>query len=379
MKKEDYPQNWTDRIGKFAEAVGADIMNITDSLTKVVGEPSDEALMLLSNISAVPDADIKSALEGLNIPTGKMNMHIAKLRGEQKMAEASEKNSTVGMSLLPVLPDDNSFIEELRVGGELKVGRLEVLSAIKAAIATSLGLYELPSKLLQKMEEYANNQEEPCGKEFFEIQRLLTERKYGDVLAVINVSGNFISEPRKKAFLAKLDEKLWDALKSFFDQLVVWEASWLQGANNPMMMMAIVSGNKNLPAGLAEAPDTAPLRSAGEEVINIINKVFAGPGIPVARAMAYDATRIQKIISDPKILPQAGYTSKDQMLKDLGVGVGAEIVRIEQVITRYTLAIMALPEVNADDEAFYLSSMLRLGRTIAWDKLGNKGLKRKLT
>lgn len=374
MKKEEYPIGWTERIGKFADAVGVDIEKITEALVGTVGEPSDEALEILSNSAAVPDADIKEAFKALGIPTGKLNMHLSKLRGE-KIVVADSKEGVQTLSMLPALPDDVSFIEMLKVGGDLKVGKTEVLSAVKAALAKQVGLYDLPAKLLAKMEEFAEEQEEPCGKEFFEVQKMLTEKKYGDILAVMNVTGSFISEGRKNAFLVKLGEHLWGALKSFHLQLNSWQKAWMEGAANPaLMMMALAKPGGVVPPGMADPPDVTPVRVSGEEVINKINKVFAGPGIPVARAMAYDATRIIGIVNEPKVLPQTGYTTKDQMLKGLGVGIGSEIVRMEQNITRYVLSIMSLPEVSADEELMYLTAMIRLDSSIPWDKLGEKGL-----
>ncbi len=375
MEKKNYPKSWTDRIGKFADAVGVDIDNITEALAGTVGEPGEEALEILSNPSATPDADLKEALKEFGIPTGKMNIHLPKLRGEAKATADSKESNLQTLNILPVLPDDESFINMLKVGGELKVGKTEVLSAVKAALANQVGLYDLPGKLLEKMEQFAEEQEEPCGSEFFKVQKLLTEKKYGDVLAVLEVTGNFISEGRKRSFLAKIDEHLWEALKSFHLQLNSWQKSWTDGAANPaLMMMAIAKPGGMMPPGIAEPPDTTPVRTSGEEVINKINKVFAGPGIPVARAMAYDATRILKIINEPSLITQTGYATKDQMLKGLGVGVGTEIVRLEQNITRYTLAIMSLADVSADDELMYLTAMFRLDSAIPWDKLGEKGL-----
>jgi hypothetical protein len=76
------------------------------------------------------------------------------------------------------------------------------------------------------------------------------------------------------------------------------------------------------------------------------------------------------ILNDPSLPGQLGVGTKEQMLKELGVNVGADIVRTEQGVTRYTLAIMSLKDVTADAELAYLGAMLQLGATIPWDKLG---------
>ena len=143
-------------------------------------------------------------------------------------------------------------------------------------------------------------------------------------------------------------------------------------ANPGVMMMAVTAATsgKELPVGMMAPPDTAPLRAAGEAFADKINKIFAGTGIPVAKALAYDATRIMKILENDKLPVQLGAANKDQMLKDLGVKVGSDILRLEQGITRYAFAIMSLPKVGADTELNYFAAMYQLGSSIPWDKVG---------
>ncbi|MCX6795499.1 MAG: hypothetical protein NT165_02095 [Candidatus Falkowbacteria bacterium] len=379
MDVKDYPEGWKNTVGLFAEAIGKPVEEVTEALASIVGEPSEEAVLLLSDTKAVPDIDLKEAFKSMNIPSGKLNAHLQKLRGDLKIEEVAEKKVGQIVNVLPVMPSNESFIEMLKVGGTLKVGETEVLSAVKAAIAKSFGLYSFPKLLSNKMEEFAEDQGEPCGEEFFAIQRLLTERTYAEVLSVIKVKGSFISEGRKNTFLLKLDTNFWPALSDFHKQLKAWYDNWVQGVSNPgVMMMAMSQGNLGAAIpGLADPPDPAPVIAAAEEMVNVINKVFAGPGIPVARAMAYDATKIMDIINDPKVLVQAGYSTKDQMLKGLGVSIGSEAVIMERNVTQYALSIMSLSRVEQEMQAIYLTAMHRLGNTIPWDKLGGKGFAKK--
>ena len=282
------------------------------------------------------------------------------------------------MVILPPLPDDESFLAMLKVGGELKVGTGEVIAAMKAALATGVGLYKVPEYLQAEMEKFAEEQSLPCGEEYFEIQKLLTEKQYGDVLAVMNLTKSFVSEGKKKAFTAKINTLLWPALKSFNTSLLAWKDAWSSGMTPMavgMMAMAGQGGGANpMLNSMMAPPDSSTVRSSGEEVVDTINKVFAGVGIPISRAMAYDATRILKFLDNPKILTQAGFASKDIMLKTLGVAVGAEIVRTEQSLSKYALAIMSLEKISPEEEGVYLMAMVQLGLSIPWDKLGNTGI-----
>lgn len=379
--KKPVESPWSIRIGAFATAVGVPVNDVEEAFKSLVGEPGDEALLILSDKTAVPDEDIKTALAGFKIPSGKLNMHLVKLRDEKPVEEKTEvvsSGTTTTLSILPSIPDEQSFLEMLKTGGILKVGTTEVLSAIKAALAQTVGLYKIPEKILEKMEAFAMAQEEPCGEAYFSMQKLVTEKKYGDILSVMGVSGSYVSEARKKAFFERLDAKLWTALNGFQTRLVAWQQTWTQGMANPSMLIIAMTaqhGGAALPPGIMAPPDTADLHAAGEEVINEINRIFAGPGIPVARALAYDATRIMGILESKDLPAQVGSANKDQMIKDLGISVGSEIVRNEQSLTRYALAIMSLPKVApGNDELTYLSAMLQLGATIPWEKLGAKGL-----
>lgn len=379
MESSTFPQNWIDRVNPFAEAVGKSLDEITKLLVNVVGDPGDEALLILSDTEAVPDADIKLALAELKIPSGKINMNLSRLRGEpkKKETEASEKPGTTmqALAILPAVPNDESFLAMLKTGGVLKIEVTEVLSAVKAALAKRIGLFDIAEVILQKMEDFATKQEEPCGEEFYAMQKLLTEKKYGDILAVIGVSGSYISEKRKKEFFTRLEAKLWPALEGFQKQLTDWQEAWLGVVANPTVMMMAITASQTkspMPAGIMSIPDMAPIRDSGEEVINEINRVFAGTGIPVARALGYDATRIMGILDKKELPVQIGAATKEQMLKELGINVGADIIRTEQNVTRYVLSIMSLPKVAADAELAYISALIQLGATIPWDKLINK-------
>ena len=381
FNEANLPAAWKEHVGIFGTAVNLTVEQVTKALMPFTGEPKENTLEILADKEVISDAEIIEALKEFNIPSGVLKAAIKKLRAagvpvviaEQPVSAANSAIQT--FSILPAVPDEKSFIEMLKTGGELKVDVTEVLSAVKAGLANSLKLYDLPDLILKKMEAWAEKMEEPCGKSFYDMQKLLTEKKYGDVLAVIGTTGNYVSEARKKAFFVKLNDRLWGALGSFQTALKAWMDSWTGSMNPGVMMMAMAShgSGTTLPPGMMAPPDTMLLRTTAEDVINEINRIFAGPGIPIARALAYDATRIMGILSDPNLPAQIGATTKDQMIKDLGITVGADIVRTEQSLTRYTMAIMSLSKVTADAELGYIAALYQLGQIIQWDKISGGG------
>lgn len=376
-----YPPLWQERVGAFAAAIGKPMTEVTAALQALV-DPTDEGASQLSDDGIASLDLIKGALASLSIPIVKLNAavknHLRVNLAAPVSAEVATASNGAVFNVLPQVPDDQSFLEMLKVGGVLKIGRVEVISAMKAALANRVGLFELPAVIVQKMEEYSVAQEEPLGDDFYELQRLVSERRYGEVLSVLRVSGNFMSEKRKRELLDRLDTYLWVGLRSFNDQLLAWQNAWMAGMSNPgmamsLMAMATAGGAAGpMPPGMMQPPETAGLRDAAEAFINQINKVFAGPGIPVARALAWDANRIKNLLEQSTLPAAIGATNREQMIKMLGIGVGADYVRLELNATRYTLAVMELPKVPAGSEEYaYLGAMIQLGAAIPWDKLAD--------
>lgn len=366
----------TDRIAAFAAAVGKSDAEIRPAIIALIGDGAD-GLVLLADPTLVTDADLRAALVDAKPPgvaLAVFRRHLPTLRGTPAAAPDAAAGAPVALnfSILPSVPDEPSFLAALKIGGMLRVERTDVISAVKAALARQVGLYDLPEILLTKMEDFALRQEEPCGPEFFEVQKLLTQKRYGEILSVLGVPGTFVSGTKKRAFFGRLGEKLWPALTNFQTQLTNWQQAWMSGAANPAMMMMAITASQTgsqLPPGIMAPPDTSTLHASAEEVINDINRVFAGPGIPVARALALDATRIMSVLNKTTLPAQVGATNREQMLKELGLTVGSDLVRMEQGIVRYALSIMALADVPADAELAYLAAMIQLGATIPWEKL----------
>lgn len=374
---------WQDRVRAFATSVNKNPEDITKALATLTGEPSDDALSILSDPASISDEDLKNLLVNgdMKIPLGVFNKHLTKLRGPKVVVIEDRTPAGASFDILPPVPEDSSFLESLKVGGVLKVGSTEVLSAVKAAIANKLHIFDLPDVIKKKMEAFAEEQDEPVGKDYFELQKLVTRRSYAEVLSVLGVEGSFMSLARQNKFLQKLDENLWSALRGFQTQLVAWQDTWTAGVSNPAAMMSLMMMGQMgksgvvMPAGMMQPPETSGLHDEAEAVINSINKTFAGLGIPVARALAYDATNIKGILENPALPAALGFATREIMLKGLGITVGADYVRMERNITRYTLSIMEFPKVTVPNEEYaYLGAMIQLGATIPWDKLESKGI-----
>ena len=251
---------------------------------------------------------------------------------------------------------------------------------MSAALADRVGLYKLPERIIEAMEENAESLDEPVGSEFYEMQRALVEHSYAEIfVAIPGATGRYASKTRKTQLLAKMNDRLWPSLISFQGSLVGWMDGWTKGTSNPVVMMgaiaALVSGGTGgLPPGIMAPPPVDPLRDAADGVINAINSIFAGTGIPVAMALAYDAQQIRRALENPNLPAQVGALNREQMLKKLGVAVSSDYPRLEQNVKRFTLGIIELQNVTSGQtEWTYVNALFQLGSQIPWDQLGGTG------
>lgn len=360
-----------------------------EELKKNLGELglSSEQIEKLSAEGAVTREDVAKldageikAITGCGLVTAKKIVAaFAPVKETMETAIVKAGEAAV-IEVLPALPEgDTSFIDMLKTGGVLKVSPVDVLGAVRAGIAANIGIDRIPGILLDKMEAFAESQEEPASDIFYKLMKIIAARSYAEVLSACGVSGHFMSDKRKRDFLAKLDTNFWKTLVDFQAQLEAWWDLWaseLQGMSGAMLAL---KGEKtgavdDILRDMAAAPDSSALRAAAEVVINRINKVFAGAGIPVERALAYDATKVRELL-DEKGLPEAiGCSNKEQMLKaisqDLGTAIEADYVDFEKNVAIFILGIMKLNEIAADKERKFIIGLRRIGRLINWEKLG---------
>ncbi len=274
--------------------------------------------------------------------------------------------------VLPTVPDDASFLKALQTGGVLKVDTSTVISAVRAALAQRVGLFDVPKRLVEAMERFTDETEDQVSPEFFEMRKLLTRNEYGDLFAAIpGLDGNFVTKARKDQLLSRIDDTLWPAVIGFNEQLTVWQENWLKGAANPAMLMMMLAGGRGaMPPGMGQAPDTGGLRDAASAVNDAVNKVFRGTGAQISAALAYEANRIKESLVNPSLPHMVGAPNREQMLKKLGISVAATYPRLEANVTQFVLSVMqADTQPAGEEELRYFGALQMLGSQIDWNQL----------
>ena len=303
---------------------------------------------------------------GYGMPRLKARMLVAWLKAKQGAAAAPSVSS-----LLPVVPDDESLLVAMRVGGVAKIAPTDVVAALRVAFADRLGLLQVEAKLLAAIEKRARDLDEPCPDLFYELQRTRSRKAHAEVLAAIGVPGTFVTE-RRKAELIDRTGRIWQALADFQQRLEAWQAGWQERVSNPGALLAgiaaLVAGDTGSLAGasLMEAPDTAPVLDASRAVIDVANKAFAGVGIPVARALAADAMELKALIERADLVAAVGADSREELLRTLGLAVSADLVRAEKAVVQYALGVLQLPDGEEAQRPMLIVALKELGATIPW-------------
>jgi hypothetical protein len=358
----------TDPVGDKLKALG-----VTDEIAgKIKSELGAETV---DDLSGLTEED----LIGVGMKKLAARKIVAALVKPAEPAAPTAANavSTISFdSVLPAVPTDSSWLEALKAGGVLKVEQSTVISAIRAALAHRVGLFDIPDKLVTLMETFADQNEDQVDNEFYKLRKQMTRRSYAEIFAAIDgLDGAFVTEGRKKQLFQRIDENLWPAIMEFYGQLKAWQEAWMQGVANPAMMMNAIAmaagGGGMMPPGMMQPPETGALRDQADNVANAVNKVFAGTGVQIAAALAYDASRVKETLANPRLPALIGVANRDQMLRQLGVAVSATYPRLETNLTRFVLSIMQVKDQPAGQEELqYFGSLFMLGTQIPWDQIG---------
>ncbi len=366
----------SDETDTTTEANGSD--PVVDKL-KEYGA-ADETISNIQNLGVTTLEDLALLNETDLVDAGVKTIPARKLLVSLKPATPPVDTAALGAaafdSVLPLVPDDGSWLAALKTGGVLKVDQSTVISAIRAALADRVGLFEIPAKLVAAMEQFAASNDEPVDPSFFTLREQLTQRKYAEIFeAIPGLNGSYVTDGRKKQLFDRMDSNLWPAIMAFNDQLKSWQETWMQQGANPGMLLAAIASNSGsglqMPPGMMQPPDTSGLRDYADAINDAVNRVFAGTGVQIAAALAYDASQIKRTLEDPRLPSMIGAANRDQMLKQLNVTVSSTYPRLELNLTRFVLACMqAKDQPSGNEELQYFGMLNMLGSQIPWSELG---------
>lgn len=350
-----------------------------DALTaKVIEAGGDETVVAKLKDMGVASVDDLSMLEVDDLrEAGFKLVQARKLKASFTAAEENAKAAPATQpqiltaafaDVLPSVPDEGSWLEALKAGGVLKISDTAYISGIRAAFADRFGLYDVVKKLRDKMLSFAEENDEPVTEDYYAMEALLTERSYAPIFAAIKgLKGSSVTDARRREFLNRINKEMWPAIFAFWNELNAYNDMVRASYADPSMFIAMMSGAPAM--ATATLPATDSVRDAADSLKDAINHVFRGFGTPVASAMAYDASETAKILENPNLPGMIGAANREQMLKMLGLNIGANYVRQEQNMVKFVLSAVKFDQA-AGNEQQYLMALWQLGRQIDWSQLG---------
>ncbi len=276
------------------------------------------------------------------------------------------------VSTLPTVPNFESLLGMLKTGGVLRVEESTVIAGVQGWLAERSGLFDLPAKLAKAIYDRAIADEFPVDPAYRRLKRLTTRRSYGDLFAAIeDFDGRSVTKEARDQLYLGVGTYIVSAGAEFNAALETWLDLWDRSSNKPgAMMRMLASGGRGPRIGMT-APDTGGLRDQADKFTDAINKAFAGEGVQVAAAVAYDAAQVRTALMDGRLPALVGAANREQMLKQLGVAVSAAEPRLELNLTQFVLAVMQLKNVpGGQAEEDYLQDLYALGAQVDWGALG---------
>lgn len=275
-----------------------------------------------------------------------------------------------GMANLPEVPSEEAWLSGLKVDGILKCNQGTYISAVRASIADSMDVRQLPKRLCEMMKEYAEENDEPVPELYWELRKQAKQRDYADIFAAIGGESN-VTDADRKTLVNRMKQLVWPAAGNCYIQLQGW-AKILNSCYNPLVVAVenVYGGNAVTPS-MGTIPDVAPIRDSADDLRNAINRALSGVGPTAAAAMACDYTRAKKTLSDPRLPAYVGVSGKEQLFKKLGIDVGSSLIRTENDLVQFILGMVLSDErASADNEVAYFFTLHNLGARINWGGLG---------
>lgn len=357
---------WLNAIQPLVEQLELPSEVVTNALisTKLVKAANDKGAAALVDPDAITDEDFIRAFP--DATSGDLRLAVKKLRvaGAPKpeptpvvapIAPTLVPPAVPGFTnfVIPDVPDGTNFLSALSVSKTLTVDDVSIRAALEALFADNLGLSEIPERLADMMEKYADGIEEPVGEMFMDVVKLVRERRYADV----NVDSKFVTKARKQQVIGRLRE-LPAAMAQFHATLTAWNEQLKSNrASNPF---GVLQGGAN---SMFPPPDE--VIAAAEGVVACLKRAFSGFGVMVTKAMAYEGIKIRETLERPDLPALTGSPNREIMLKNMGVSLTRADERFEKNVARYVLFVATrVRDLPGGQEGPILEALWNLGQMV---------------
>lgn len=373
----------------FVAALGKTPDEIATALESVVGDVTDGAIDLLGNPDDTPDADIKTALAGLKVPTALVNKAIRGIRNAPAPAPAAAP-APAPAAMAPTVraaevmlvsaPGDDDLLKALKLGGRPEFEPVNVAAVVRAAVARRNGVFDLPERLVDAIRNESRKQRKPNPPILIQVRRELAKRSnvaaiFADLFPEEGKGGSaYVSEKDKTETLKALDG-IWPALIAFQGRLRAFRMEAMTAAMTAGMATQMSGGFGFSAMGLDPSMlmgvnlDTSSYVDDVEGIIDALNGVFMDQGLYASRVLAEEGARLTGILKMDGLVSAVGCTNYEDMLRELRIGVTADVIRGQTDLATWLINVVTLQEKDSASLPGVLLALCMLGDRIPWEKL----------
>lgn len=345
---------------------------VVDSILHRLGFESIENMIYIRTAEQLEKVGVDTVLAQEKLLEYAQNLRNAKVAQKEGAKTQEQPAREPDTSLLADVISEEDWMQALEQNGFLNFEDKTYLAGFKAILAMNMGVFSSVEKLEQMVYDYALKNGLPAPLFYYDLQAILTRRKYGMIFAVSN---QYNDRYKGVPIYATGDDvnELMGRIKSILIPTVLKTAQdlsdWFMKLNSMSQSDFFMNATLGMNIPQNSYPSTAPLYDAGKNLRIQINKTFAGNGIQKALAIHNEYKCFVQVLNDESLPKSVGAVDRDAVLAALGFDPNAAAVRSEKFILQYVMSMINVEKLAAKNEMVFFRELYSLMRQIDWSAL----------
>lgn len=160
--------------------------DIVDDVLEQLGFQSITDMIYIKKAEQLEKVGVKTVLAQEKLLEYAQNMRDTKAAREAEAKAQTQPAREPDMSLLASDIGEEDWMQALEQDGFLNFGNQTYLAGFKAILAKNMGVFKSVERLERMVYEYAIKNARPAPLFYYDLQAILTRRKYGLIFAVSN-------------------------------------------------------------------------------------------------------------------------------------------------------------------------------------------------
>ena len=346
--------------------------DIVDDVLEQLGFQSIADMIYIKKAEQLEKVGVKTVLAQEKLLEYAQNMRDTKAAREAEAKAQTQPAREPDMSLLASDIAEEDWMQALEQDGFLNFENQTYLAGFKAILAKNMGVFKSVERLERMVYEYAIKNARPAPLFYYDLQAILTRRKYGLIFAVSNQQSDrykgvpiYATSEDVDQLMGRIDTFLVPAVLDTAQTLSDWFGKLNSMSQSDFFMNATLG--MEIPQN--SYPSTAALYDAGKNLRISINQTFAGNGIQKALAIHNEYKCFVDVLNNENLAESVGAVDRDAVLTALGFNPNAAAVRSEKYILKYVISMIDVEKLAAKNEMIFFRELYNLMRQIDWSAL----------